>query len=220
MRLLFARHGESEANVRRVIANRGAGHPLTERGRAQAAELADGVRAEAVTRIVSSPSRRAAETAKVVRRVLRLPVELAEELREFDCGVYQGRSDADAWAAHAHVQSRWLAGQPEARLAGGESLIDLKDRFIPFVEGLAASDARHDEVVLLIGHGGLFLAVLPEILIGIHPAVARERGLGHGRVIVAEHQSVGRLTCVDWPDDARSAQGPPVQRETESRHRC
>ena len=199
MRLLFARHGESEANVRHVIANRGSGYPLTERGRAQAVELADAVRAEAVTRIVSSPIRRAAETGEIVGRALGLPIELAEALREFDCGVYEGRSDDEAWAAHAHVQSRWLAGEPEARLDGGESMVDLKDRFIPFVEGLAASAAGPDEVVLLIGHGGLFLGLLPEILVGIDPAVARERGLGHGRYIVAEPQSDGRWTCVDWP---------------------
>lgn len=200
MRLLFARHGESEANVRHVIANRGSGYRLTERGRTQAIELADAVRAEAVTRILASPLRRAAETGEIVGRALGVPVELAEALREFDCGGYEGRSDDEAWAAHVDIQAQWHErGRPEARLDGGESLIDLKDRFIPFVTRLAASDPGQDTAVLLIGHGGLFLAVLPEILVGIDPGVARERGLGHGRFIVVEPRPGGRLTCVDWP---------------------
>lgn len=41
MRLLFARHGESEANVDRVFSNRGWGHPLTPAGREQARVLAE-----------------------------------------------------------------------------------------------------------------------------------------------------------------------------------
>jgi broad specificity phosphatase PhoE len=39
-RLLFVRHGESEANARHVFSNRGLPHRLTARGRAQVERLA------------------------------------------------------------------------------------------------------------------------------------------------------------------------------------
>ena len=136
MRVYFARHGESEANIRRVIANRGWAYPLTERGRRQAARLADLVRADldegAHVRIVSSPLRRAAETAGILHAALGgATVELADALREADCGVMEGRSDDAAWAAHDDVQERWLARS--APIEGGESLDDLLERFIPWL---------------------------------------------------------------------------------------
>ena len=40
MKLYFARHAESEANIKHIISNRGLPHPLTERGRTQAEDLA------------------------------------------------------------------------------------------------------------------------------------------------------------------------------------
>lgn len=40
MRLIFARHGESQANVERIISNRALPHGLTAKGRAQAETLA------------------------------------------------------------------------------------------------------------------------------------------------------------------------------------
>ena len=42
MRIYFARHGESEANLLHVFSNRGVKHGLTARGRAQAETLAAG----------------------------------------------------------------------------------------------------------------------------------------------------------------------------------
>jgi hypothetical protein len=55
-----------------------------------------------------------------------------------------------------------------------------------------------DGAVLLIGHGGLFLSLLPGLLTEIDPSVARQRGLGHARCIVAESRATG-LVCIDWP---------------------
>jgi broad specificity phosphatase PhoE len=40
MKLYFVRHGQSEANISRVISNRGWVHPLTEKGLQQAHDLA------------------------------------------------------------------------------------------------------------------------------------------------------------------------------------
>src|SRR4029077_17959640 len=140
MRVYFARHGESEANVLRVIANRGWAYPLTERGRSEASRLAGFVRVDleranldgrAPVRIVSSPLRRAAETAGILQAALGGVVELADALREADCGLMEGRSDESAWAAHDDVQSRWLGDDPGARIEGGESLDDLRERFMP-----------------------------------------------------------------------------------------
>ena len=201
MKLLFARHGQSEANVQQVIANRNSAHPLTETGRRQAAALAEAARVEGIDRIISSPITRARETAAIVGRVLGIGVEVADVLREPDCGIYEGRNDEAAWLAHEDIQRAWLEdGLVDARLDGGESLIDLRVRFLPFITGLVAADAETGSTILLVGHGALYRCLLPEILDGIDPAVARRRYLEHARYVVALSGPDGRLSCVTWPD--------------------
>lgn len=69
-RLYFVRHGESEANVLKVISNRGSRHGLTEKGRRQSAELASNLEGSRATRIYSSPLLRALQTAETVSSAL------------------------------------------------------------------------------------------------------------------------------------------------------
>ena len=199
MRVLFARHGESEANVRHEIANRDSTHALTATGRLQAEALGASLGSQRVTQIVSSPLRRAVATSEIVGRVLGVPVGVAEALREYDCGVFEGRSDEAAWKAYAEVQAQWLEhGRADARMDGGESLADMHARLALFVRDLVAASGRNDCVVL-IGHGGLYRCVLPGILVGIDPKVARDRGLGYARYVIADARPDGALECVDWP---------------------
>ena len=44
MRIYFARHGESEANILQEFSNRGRKHGLTEKGKRQAERLADNLK--------------------------------------------------------------------------------------------------------------------------------------------------------------------------------
>ena len=63
-RIYFVRHGESEANVRHVIANRGRSYGLTAVGRAQARALAARLPMGRVQVVYHSPLARAAETGR------------------------------------------------------------------------------------------------------------------------------------------------------------
>lgn len=138
--MYFVRHGESEANVLGVIANRGAEHGLTERGRRQAETLARDLQGAGVARIYSSPLHRARETADILATILDVAFEVTDALREFDCGVAEGRSDPGAWALHQSVVEAWMEhGDLDARIEEGESFVDIRDRFVPFVRGLMES---------------------------------------------------------------------------------
>jgi broad specificity phosphatase PhoE len=201
MRILFARHGESTANVDRVIANRDSDHPLTARGREQAAALAEAVRPFAPQRIISSSIARAVETAAIVGGTLGVPIEADDALREFDCGVMEGRGDDAAWAAHAGVLREWFVlGRPDARIEGGESLTDLRARFIPFVAAAAQDLLAHGSgAILMISHGGLLQSLLPEVLDGLDPAKVREHPMPNTAFAVADIGPNGRLTSRGWP---------------------
>ena len=202
MRLLFARHGESLANIRRVIANRDSDHPLTDTGRQQAAALAIAVRPLGIRRVIASPIRRAMETAEIVGHALGLPVETSDALREFDCGDFEGRGDDAAWAAHTAIVREWLElGQAEARLPGGESLVEIRARFAALLRSVIGDllDADDDpgdtppRAVLLVSHGGLLRCVLPAPFDAVDGARAPARYLGHTELISTDVRPDGTL---------------------------
>lgn len=65
MRIHFAHHGESEANLLHEHSNRGFKHPLTAQGRTQAVALAEALEGTRVERIYSSSLMRAVQKAEV-----------------------------------------------------------------------------------------------------------------------------------------------------------
>ena len=62
MRLCFARHGESEANLSRTFSNRDGWHPLTARGVDEAQRLARSLEGERISVLYCSPIARARQT--------------------------------------------------------------------------------------------------------------------------------------------------------------
>ncbi len=91
--ILFARHAESEWNARFSTSRIDPGlpdPPLTARGREQAQLLARRLAAEGVVRLITSPYRRALETALIVAQELGVPLEVEPLVRErfaFTCDI-------------------------------------------------------------------------------------------------------------------------------------
>ncbi len=199
MRLFFTRHGESEANVIREISNRGYRHGLTEKGRRQAVELAEKIRGAGVTRIYTSPLQRAVETAQILSRALGVPYEVADALREFDCGIAEGRADPEAWALWKSDWVEWFElGNLAYRIEGGESYLDIQARFIPFIEGLVAEKGQTADSLVLIGHGGTFACMLKNVL--VIPRLAElpaELPFPNTGYVLAETRPEG-LVCLEW----------------------
>lgn len=196
--LVFVRHGESEANVARVISNRESPYPLTERGRGQAADAAERLRQYRVTRILSSPLVRAKQTATVIGEALGVTVHLREELREFDCGVGEGRSDESAWRLHAALFDAWLLrGEKEASFEGGEDLHAIADRLGRLVAQCIIEPAPDDGATVFVGHGGVYRAALPFVLANVDPAFAHAHPLGHSDMVLAEVRSATGW-CRSW----------------------
>src|SRR5215216_6117581 len=97
MKLYFVRHGESEANTRRVISNRESLFGLTPLGKKQANILADSLKHIPITAIFSSPVLRARETADILSQEFGQLYQVTEALREYDCGILEGQSDDASW---------------------------------------------------------------------------------------------------------------------------
>lgn len=187
MRIFFARHGESTANLLHVFSNRALDHPLTEKGRSQAADLARRMTNEGITRVYSSPVPRAVETARIAAATLGVEVCYSDALREFDVGAFEGRSDDSAWQEFSELLKKWLVhGLLEEKIPGGESYIDIRGRFLPFIEGLVAELCHTKENILVVSHGGLYLLMLPEVLGNLPRAYMNDHALGNAEFITAE----------------------------------
>lgn len=93
--LLLARHGQSDWHHDNRYAGADSDIDLTETGRAQALALAAFARVTQPQAVISSPVRRALETAYPVAAALGMSLEVVEDLREVAFGLAEGRTAAE-----------------------------------------------------------------------------------------------------------------------------
>jgi broad specificity phosphatase PhoE len=125
--ILFVRHGETDANRRRLALGR-ADPELTERGVAQAAALAARFTGQAIGAVRSSPLRRARDTAAPIAVALGLDVVVDDRLVELDYGAWDTTSFADL---PVDDLARWR-NDPTFAPPGGESLRAVTSRVADF----------------------------------------------------------------------------------------
>jgi broad specificity phosphatase PhoE len=200
MKIHFTRHGESLANILGIISNHDLPHPLTEKGQEQARALATRLRGIPLVRIYASPVLRACETAEIVGAAINVPVEVSEALKEYDCGILEGRGDEAAWALLQQFARDWFEGRNrDSAPEGGESFFDIQKRLGNFVRRLADQYNGTQAEILCVSHGGTLLFGLPGLLSNVDFDFVRSHGLDHTEIISAEIRN-GKLVCVEWGD--------------------
>lgn len=147
---LLARHGASAHTVQRRFAGcTGADPELSALGRSQAEALAAVLGGTGLTAVISSPVRRAHQTASVVGAVLGLAVQVEPDLREVDFGRWEGLTLAEVEARWAPELAAWRA---DADLAppGGESVRSVAQRVQPVADRL--TEQHRGGRVLVVSH--------------------------------------------------------------------
>lgn len=199
----YIRHGENQANLTGELSYKAVDYPLTERGGAQARELAARLTAgDPPAGIYSSPLRRAVETAEVVGRGVRVKdVVVVEELRELNVGALDGRRDAQAWAIYQEVAYAWQAGQHDRAFPGGEDYHEMTARL---ARGLRHALAHPPgSRVFVVGHGGLIRAGLPAICPGEPMPDTNIPNCGVARLALRADGALGVTgTLLRWPGPA------------------
>jgi len=157
VRLLLLRHGESHSNAAPEAAAlpEHVGDRLTDRGHGQAAAAALALRGCEATRLISSPMRRARETAEPLSRELGLEIEI-------DDGIYELRESEDYLKLAPEEQKlrRWSNrmaehdDDPDHAPPGAESFNEVLARVRSFKRRLESNDPQ--AVILGMSHG-LFL---------------------------------------------------------------
>ncbi|MBT3985809.1 histidine phosphatase family protein [archaeon] len=152
MKLIITRHGETEENVNGIIQGQLPGK-LSEKGIEQAKKLALRLKDEKIDHIYSSDLTRAADTAKLIADYHKnTPFTLTKELRERSLGEFEGESEEEFGSGAKDRDG--IYPQPKE----GETLDELYQRGKDFLKYLKKTYTN--ETILLVGHGGIDLAII------------------------------------------------------------
>ncbi|MDE8349361.1 MAG: histidine phosphatase family protein [Acidocella sp.] len=151
-RIGLVRHGATAWSLASRYQGR-ADPPLCPQGHAEAARLATHAAGLAVSLIVSSPLRRARETAACLAARCALPApEVDDGLSELDYGSWEGKTQAEIKAVWPEQMREWKRNPTNFTFPGGESLDQAQRRV---TASLARwQDAEAVQTILLVTHSG------------------------------------------------------------------
>ncbi|MGZ8585066.1 MAG: MSMEG_4193 family putative phosphomutase [Actinomycetota bacterium] len=198
--VLLIRHAHTDTAGKRLTGWARGVH-LNDRGRTEAAALAERLDGVPIRAIYSSPLERCRETAAPLARARGLQVATRRGLLEVDYGEWTGRTIAGLrrtklWRVVQSAPSR-------IRFPGGESLVDVQARSVAEIEHIAEAHATetiavvtHADVVrLLVAHyAGMHLDLLQRLV--IDPASVSVVALGEGAARLVKVNDTGGLDAL------------------------
>lgn len=200
MKLLLIRHAESTANVRRALSTRMPGPPLSEAGHEQARLLADRVAEEPVVAVYASVATRAQQTAAPVAARHGLDVQVVEGVHEVWVGDLEDRTDEASIQAYMRVFHPWTLGELDVCMPGGESGVQVRDRYLAAVAQVRAKHEQQDPdgTVLLVSHGGVMRLCAELLSDNVPPGLAESGLIPNTGAIDLRSTADGGWHCVSW----------------------
>ncbi|MBI3780277.1 MAG: histidine phosphatase family protein [candidate division NC10 bacterium] len=174
--------------------------PLSSRGRRHAERIARKMARVPAERVISSPKRRALETARCIASIQKVSVEIRPELAELDFGEWEGRSWRNLAPRERRLYQRWLADPWRTVPPEGESLRSLWSRVGRFWRDLRSS--RTEGAAIVVAHAGSLRVLLCHALQLPPRAVTRfvinlgaisslKLTSNHGWLVTLNHETVG-----------------------------
>lgn len=150
-KIALIRHGVTEANLQKRYAG-ATDLPLIAEGEAQAKTMARHIKALKPDRILSSPLRRALDTARIAAGGLEVEIEVDDNLREVDFGQWENMSYTEIVKDHEEEMNRWFAWDPDFAFPGGESFKGFSERVNIVKERMLNDSAK---TLIAFTHGGV-----------------------------------------------------------------
>ncbi len=160
--LWLSRHGETVWHAENRYAGADSDIDLTDLGRQQARRLGAWARAQQIEVVLSSPVRRARETAGPAAEATGRPLQAWDGLREIDFGSAEGRTAAEIELAAPHVMADFRRDPVAHPFPGSESPGDAAERGASALCEIAAR-YRGDRV-LVVAHNTLLRLALCRLL--------------------------------------------------------
>jgi len=187
LRLFIVRHGETAENARMAYLGL-RDEPLNENGLRQAECAAEALSNIPIRLIISSPLRRAADTAARIHAATAADIRTDDRLREGSFGDWEGLTRSEVLHRSGKDADLLLQWEENASVAppGGESGDDVRRRVISLVEDLAGEFSG--DSVVLVSHVGP-IKILLSAALGITLNISRRLFLDPGTISV-----------IDWSD--------------------
>jgi broad specificity phosphatase PhoE len=200
MRIVFVRHGESEANVHKIISNTGFTHGLTEKGINQARDIALKLKREYPNpvKIITSPLKRAVETSQEISKQLNIEYHVDNRLIEFHTGELEGKKDPESWNRLYKLWKSWSSGNDYSiAIPGGEALNEVAARLNNFLESLINEYSEND-VIHCVCHGGILLTALPVVIIDSKTEKLKSYDLQNTDIVEIEYSEDIGFRCIKY----------------------
>jgi ribonuclease H / adenosylcobalamin/alpha-ribazole phosphatase len=182
---VLLRHGQTPMSVQKRYVGR-SDVPLTDLGVRQAVAAAKRLASAGLDVIVTSPLRRAVQTAEEVAAATGAPMVADEGFRETDFGAWEGLTFAEVRGRWPAEMAAWLA-DPAVAPPGGESFTEVSERVTAALDRVLA--ARDRQAVLIVSHVTPIKMLVAKALLAPPAALFRM------------HLDVAALSEIDWYAD-------------------
>ncbi len=142
MDIIMIRHGETEDNKEKIFSRDNTG--LTEKGKEQIKGTKKLLKNIDFNRVYYSPLKRTVETLEA----LGLTGTEEARLREINFGIFTGKTFEDILKAYPRETKAWLDNPQNYIIPQGESLLDVYNRVVEFLEKIS----KVNENILLVTH--------------------------------------------------------------------
>lgn len=186
LELWLVRHGETEWSLSGAHTSR-TDIPLTDRGKERARELAAYLHGRAFDAVFTSPMQRARETCTIAGYGDQAVVD--ENLREWDYGVYEGRTTKDIRAQDPEW-SVWKDPITDGETA--EHVGMRADEVIRHAEAAARRTGAQSGRVALFAHAHI-LRILAARWVGLEARAGRSFALGTGSLSILGYERETRV---------------------------
>ncbi len=158
MKLFTTRHGESKANIDKIVQGQSFDSELSEVGLEQADKVAERLKDEPIGFVYASSATRARQTAEAILKYHPdAEIVYDDRLQERSFGKYEGQPSAEMHKDVAESGEEYSLFKPK----GGESWYEAGERFRQFYEeNILARHQNSDETVLIVGHGTVLMNFL------------------------------------------------------------
>lgn len=150
MDIIFVRHGETLENKKGIYGSLDTS--LSEKGKKQIVETKKQIKKLSFENIYISPLKRTIETSKI------LGVEgiFDERIKEIDFGLFRGKTYEEVKKLYPEEMVYWLKDHVRYKMPEGESLLDLYNRTVDFLN----NRIEEDKDILVITHEGVIRCAL------------------------------------------------------------
>ncbi len=157
--IYIVRHGETDWNRRKIIQGSSRDNPLNKKGIKQAEKLARYFSRRHLDVIMSSPLKRAMQTAFFVAEKKKMKIVPKEEFIEIHYGEWSGKKSSEIPVLFPDEWKQFLKNPARFKFKNGESVADLYERVSRAFEQL-----EKDKDILIVTHTNPIRMIIAYIL--------------------------------------------------------